>query len=486
MSSIGERSMMRRNYDYDVIVVGGGAAGLSAAITAAGFKKKTLLVERRRTGGECTWFGCIPSKALIKNAHVAHDTARFMERGFYSDACTLSDTKPLEAMREVIHAVYGEEDAQALGKRGIEVLQATAQILDRHTLRTADRTITGGRVILALGTSPFIPQIEGLTAENCLTNESVFSLEKTPESMLVLGGGPIGVELSQAFNRLGTKVTLVENTDCLLPREDPEMAHLLESLLIEEGVLIIHGRKAVGYRESGSGIELDVISTDGARSTLSAEKFLCSVGRVPNTQGIGLQEAGIKFNNKGIVVNRFMCTSLPGVYACGDIVGKYQFSHIAGRQGIIAAMNALLPIKKAMDYSTVLWTTFADPEFARIGMTEAEAKKRYGVAAIRVIRIPYTQIDRAKTELRTEGMAKFVLTKRNKILGAHILGVSAGELIHEVALLRKLKKPLSFARKYIHAYPTYSELLAKAGQAAFLARLFEHPLVRLFRKESKA
>lgn len=476
---------MNKKYEYDVIVVGGGAAGLSTAITAAGFKKKTLLIEKRRTGGECTWFGCIPSKALIKSAHIAHDTAQFVKQGFYSSEHTLSDTKPLEAMREVIHEVYGEEDPQALQKRGIEVLQATVQILDRHTLQAPERKITGSKIILALGTSPFIPPIEGLTSENCLTNESVFSLEKAPKSMLILGGGPIGVELSQAFNRLGTEVTLIEKTNRILPREDPEMALLLENLLIEEGVHIIHGKRAVGYRTSGSEVALDVLSSDGARSTLSAEKFLCSVGRVPNVQDIGLEKAGITYTKEGIVVDRYLRTSLPGVYACGDIVGKYQFSHVAGRMGVLAAVNAVLPINKAMDYSTVLWTTFSDPEFARIGMTEAEALVKYGVAGIRVIRVPYTKIDRAKTELRTEGMAKFVLTKRNKILGCHILGVSAGEIIHEVALLRKLKKPLTFARKFIHAYPTYSELIVTAAQAAYLARLFENPIVRMLRKETK-
>ena len=477
-----EEHQLNKGYDYDVLVIGGGAAGLTAAITAARFGKKTLIIEKRRTGGECTWFGCIPSKAIIRSAHVAHDTMQFRKSGFFTGDMQLSPTKPLEAMREIIQQVYHEEDPPALQKKGITVLNAQARLIDNHTVSADGRTITTGKIILALGTSPFIPPIEGLNEHNCLTNETLFSLEKVPDSLVVLGGGPIGVEMAQAFQRLGAKVTLIEQAERILPREDPEMSGLLEQILCAESVEIIHGMKAVRYRTNPEGIALDLEGTDGYAKTVLAQKFLCCVGRVPNTNGMGLEEVGVTVTAQGIQVNRHMRTSRPGVYACGDITGKFQFSHMAGRQGAIAAMNAILPFPQVMDYSTVLWTTFTDPEFARIGMTEAEAVQKYGQKRIRVIKVPFSHSDRAITERKTEGLLKFVLTKKNRILGAHILGPTAGELIHEVALLRKLGKPLSFARNYIHAYPTYSEMVAKAGQQAYLERLLANPVVKLFRK----
>jgi len=288
--------------------------------------------------------------------------------------------------------------------------------------------------------------------------------------------------MAQAFQRLGAKVTLIEQTERILPREDPEMAGLLEQILSAEGIEIIHGMKAVRYRTNPEGIALDLQGADGYARTVLAQKLLCSVGRVPNTSGMGLEEAGVAATNKGVQVDRYMRTSQPGIYACGDITGKFQFSHMAGRQGALAAMNAVLPFRQGMDYSTTLWTTFTNPEFARIGMTEAEAVEKFGQNKIRVIKVPFSHSDRAITERRTEGLLKFILTKNNRILGAHILGPTAGELIHEVSLLRKLRKPLSYARNYIHAYPTYSEMVAKAGQQAYLERLLANPVVKLFRK----
>lgn len=475
---------MKKSYDYHVIVIGGGAAGLTAAKTSRGFGRKTLLVEQRKTGGECTWFGCIPSKTLIKSAHIIHDTKDYEHKGFYAADNVPSPTKPWENMQAVIQQVYGEEDPDTLQKAGIDVLIAQARIIDNHTIEAAGRTINAKRIILALGTSPLIPPISGLTEHNCLTNENVFSLKVTPASLLVLGGGPIGVELSQTFNRLGTKVTLIEKTNRILPREDPEMAEILEKILISEGIEIIHGQRATQYRTLADHIELDLEGPDGQIITRKAEKLLCSVGRVPNTNGFGLEQAGITYTNKGLDVDAYLRTALPGVYACGDIVGKYHFSHVAGRQGATAAMNAILPINKAMDYTTVLWTTYTDPEFARIGMTEAEAIHAYGENRLRIIKIPFAHVDRAITEQRTIGMAKFILTKRNRILGAHIIGPTAGELIHEVALLRKMKKPISFARTYMHAYPSYSDVIAKAAQKAYMERLVENPLIQIFRRNA--
>jgi pyruvate/2-oxoglutarate dehydrogenase complex dihydrolipoamide dehydrogenase (E3) component len=473
---------MGKKYDYDVLVIGGGAAGLSAAKTVAGFGKKTAIIEERKPGGECTWNGCIPSKALIRNAHILHDIHRFQSLTLTEDRVSEISAEAFKSVKEIIHKIYEEEDPPALKKGGIEVIESHAVLQSPHSVKAGDRLITADKIILALGTSPFVPPIEGLTRENCLTNENFFELEKMPRSLIVLGGGPIGCELAQSASRLGSSVTIVEMADRLLFREDRELTEILEQKLSREGVKVLTGVKAVKYETSGNRTLLWVERKDGVREQIEAESLLCAVGRKPRLEQTGLETAGIRYTPKGITVNPGMQTSVPNIYACGDIAGLYQFSHAAGKQGVTAALNAVLPFKMKADMSSMLWITFTDPELARFGLTEDEARLKYK-NRIRVIKIPYSRIDRAITESQTDGLAKFVLDKKGRILGAHILGTSAGEIIHEAALLRKLKKPLTYARSYIHAYPSYSTIIAKAGQQAYLEMLLDHPLVKLFRKK---
>ena len=472
---------MKKKYDYDIVVVGGGAAGLSAAKTAAGFGKKTLLIEHRKTGGECTWNGCIPSKALIRTAHAAYEAKQLFDDLEISRLVDKKTSGSLEQVRDIIRSVYSGEDPETLEKEGISVVEEHAVIIDKNTLNVGDRIITTKKIILALGSSPFIPRILGLTKENCLTNENIFEMPDIPESLLVLGAGPLGIELAQAFSRLGTKISIIIRSDRILRREEKELSDILKGKLEHEGIKFIMNTEVLSYSKNEKDVEVRIRDIKGNEDTLIADALLCAVGRDPNTKDMGLEEVGVKFDSKGIITDPYLRTSVPGIFACGDVVGPYRFSHVAGRQGVMAALNAILPVKLKMNMDTVLWTTYTDPEFSRIGMTRQEAHEKKN-GRIRVINIPYDTIDRAVTENKTTGLAKFILDKRNRILGAHILGASAGEIIHEAALLKKMKKPLSYAKNYMHAYPSYSDVMAKAAQKAFFERTMNNPFVKIVRK----
>lgn len=466
-------------YDYDVMVIGGGAAGLSAAKTAAGFGKKTVLIEKNRTGGECTWTGCIPSKTLIKNARIVHDAVSYKKAGKLRGNISANSSNIMKAVREVIRTVYKEEDPETLKKTGVDVISADAHLLDKNRVSAGKRIISASKIIIATGSSPSIPPVTGLTKSNCLTNENIFDIKKIPSSIIILGGGPIGTELAQALSRLGSRVTIVEMGSRILFREEPELTFILKKKLIDEGIKIYTDVKAVQYRKKNKKAELSVILENGTDYLLSAESLFCAAGRKPNIENMGLEKAGVTFNFHGIQTDDYMRTNIKNIYACGDVTGPYQFSHVAGKQGVTAALNAILPLKTKMDYSTILWTTYTDPELSRIGLTEEEAMIRY--RNIRIVRVPYNSIDRAVTEKKTDGLAKFVLDKNNIILGAHILGESAGEIIHEIALLKKTGKPLTLARSYMHAYPSYSDIIAKGAHKAYLDKLFANPVIKFIK-----
>jgi pyruvate/2-oxoglutarate dehydrogenase complex dihydrolipoamide dehydrogenase (E3) component len=472
---------MKNGYDYDVAVIGGGGAGLSAAFTSSGFGRKTVIIEKNKTGGECTWSGCIPSKSLI---HIARGVSDFRSlTKFYGLSEEILNKKPegvLDEVRKIINRVYSGEDPEALKQKGIDVIQGRAVIKDSTTISVGNNTLKAKKIILALGSSPVIPPLKGLTVDDCLTNENFFMQKELPSSLIILGGGPIGSELALASSRLGCKVTIVQSGPSILAREDRELTAVLMKKFIEEGIIIETDSRASEFRKNGDEVELDIETSAGVKKTLKADALLCATGRSPNTSGAGLDEAGVKYSRDGIITDKYLRTSVPGVFACGDVVGPYRFSHVSGKEGVTAALNAVLPFKTAMDYSSVLWTTFTDPELSRIGLTFEEAEKKYG-NRIRLIKIQYSDIERAVTENRTEGLAKFVLDRKNRILGVHILGVSAGEIMHEAALLKRSGKPLSFARNYMHAYPGYSDVIAKAAQKAYIESINDKLIVKIIK-----
>lgn len=459
---------------YDIIIIGGGASGLSCAFTGKGFNKKVAIIEEKELGGECTWSGCIPSKALINIAKEVFITKKYSEIEI--------DTKEvLKKVRSVIENIYKEENEFVLKNHGIEVIKGRGEFQSKNTIKVNDVIYTAKKFIIATGSSPFIPTIEGLNEVDFLTNENIFNLEELPKSLIVLGGGAIGVELSQALNRLGVEVTLLEMMDTIMFREDSEMLIKLSGILEKEGVKLRTKTKAVKVKKNGYKIIL-TIEKNGQYEEIIGDKILVAVGRRANVEKLNLEKIGVETNTKGVVVNNKLETNIKNIFACGDVVGPYQFSHMANYQGILATTNAILPFKRKVNYTNVPWCTFTEPELARVGLTEKEAKEKYPSNS-KVYTISYDKLDRAKTELKEKGFVKIIVNKKGRILGAHILGERAGELITEIQILKTLKMDFAKLQNVIHPYPTYGEILKKLSKEIYLDRILNNPLVKVFNKK---
>lgn len=458
-------------FDFDLIVIGAGAGGLTCAITAIGFGKSVLLIEKDKTGGECTWSGCVPSKALINISKEIHTARKYCD--FKPDTL-----KIMKDVKNVIQDVYSHETPEILEKMGINFLKGEAEFTENKTLRVGENTFSGKSIIIATGSAPFIPAIPGMNTVEYLTNESLFKLEKLPESMIILGGGAIGVEMAQALNRIGVEVHLVEMLDNILFREDQEFAHILREKLVDEGVNIHIRTKAVEVKKDGDSIILTV-EKDGENKELSAESILVAVGRKPGTESLKLENAGIEYNKKGIEVDKHLQTNVHNIYAIGDVTGPYQFSHMANYQGIIAVQNALTPLKKSVDYTNVAWATFTQPELASAGLNEKEARDKYD--NIHVYVLERDELDRAKTKKDDIFKVKIICDNKKKILGAQILADRAGELICEIQAIKSNGLSLDKLSGVIHPYPTYAEAFNKLGKRAYVDKLVDNPIVNLIK-----
>jgi pyruvate/2-oxoglutarate dehydrogenase complex dihydrolipoamide dehydrogenase (E3) component len=459
---------------YDVVVIGAGSGGITSAVTASGFGKKVLLVDKNKPGGECTWSGCVPSKALIHEAKKVHNV-RSEVKDFSYDS-----KKALDHVHAVRNKIYSHETPEALSKSGIEYLQGEASFKDSKTIVVGGKEIQGKKIIISTGSSPFVPPVDGLDSVPYLTNESIFELERLPRSLMILGGGPIGIELAQAVNRLGTEVQVVEMMPGLIFREEKEYSLAIEKQLAGEGVKLHLGAKAVKVSQSDKKITL-TYEKDGKEAIIESDSLLVAIGRKPNLEGLNLENAGVQYNRKGIEINSRLQTSAPNIYAIGDVVGPYQFSHMANVQGILATQNAILPFKRRINYDHVAWVTFTEPELARAGKTEAEARETHG-DSIRIYDYDFNQLDRAMTGGETIEKMKVILDKKGKLLGISILADRAGELIGEAQLLKT--RGINFAKmgSVIHPYPTYGEVYSKIGKKVMVDNILNNPLVKLFRK----
>ncbi|MFH0976169.1 MAG: NAD(P)/FAD-dependent oxidoreductase [Spirochaetota bacterium] len=467
---------MKKKYDYDLIAIGGGGAGITAVTLAHGLGKRAALVDVKKFGGECTWSGCVPSKALL---HIADTVNMSNVANPGSKPDTRRRNRVFQEVAAVIKYVYSNETPEHFKKSGIAAFENTRAVFtDPHTIRLNDKPVTSSMFIITTGSRPAVPPVEGLEKIKYYTNENIFSLSRLPVSMAVLGGGPIGIELASAFNRLGVNVSVVEMAPGILPREDSECSTLLADILRSEGVKIITGARVVRIDKKGTGSIILYEQKNGRKEKINAEIVLIAAGRKPNVEGLGLKQAGVRLGSTGIIVSKTMLTSVNNIYAAGDVTGPFQFSHVANYQAILAVSNAFIPFKKKADYRNIPWCTFTDPELARSGLTEKEAAERYK-NHIRIYRVPYSNIDRAKTDVATNGLAKFICTKKGRILGIHILGKRAGEIIHEVHAAKTLGVPLHRLSSVIHIYPTYSEIVRLAARDAYIDRIKNNPVVKL-------
>jgi pyruvate/2-oxoglutarate dehydrogenase complex dihydrolipoamide dehydrogenase (E3) component len=456
---------------FDLIVIGSGAAGLTSAFTALGFGKKVLIVEKHRSGGECTWSGCIPSKGLINEASDVHIARQFAD-------IKVDTAAILKRIRLISEGIYEHETPEVLEKAGAVFVQGAAQFVSPRVISVNGEQFQAKKIMIATGSSPLVPPIPGLDTVPFLTNDNFFEQDSLPASMIVLGAGAIGMELSQAMCRLGVIVTVVEMTPEVMFREEPEFSAIIRDKLAAEGVNFYLGAKASKFERSELGVKV-YAEQDGKEIIVEAEALLVALGRSPNTADLNLDAAGIEID-RGVKVDAYLQTTAKGVYACGDVAGPYLLSHMANFQGKIATMNAVLPIRRKANYQHVSWATFTDPEFARAGLTEVEAREQCG-DSIRVYNYDFDKLDRAKTKAGDMGRIKLITSRKGKVLGAHIIGKRAGELIAEVQVMKTLGLNFAKLQGVIHPYPTYADALRQIAQQVFLDNLLNHPVVRFFR-----
>lgn len=454
------------HFDDNLIVIGAGSAGLIAALIAATVKAKVTLVERNRMGGDCLNTGCVPSKTLIASARVAHSVATAERFGLRDARARVDFPAVMERVAETIRSIEPNDSVERFEGLGVRCVQGEARLIDPWTVAVGGERRTARRIVIATGSEPLLPPIPGLAEMDPLTSDSVWDLREMPDRLLVMGGGPIGCELAQSFARLGAKVTLVDMAPRLLPREDADVAELVADALRDEGVDVRPGHEALRFRRQPNGAVL-VAGTDEGEVEVAFDRVLVAVGRRPVTEGLGLEELGIRKTPAGTLeVDDALLTSMPTVYACGDVVGPFQFTHMASHQAWYAAVNALFgPLRRyKVNYRVVPWTTYSDPEVARVGLNEDEAR-RQGVQ-VEVTRFEFAHNDRAITESARRGFIK-VLTPpgRDRILGVTIVGPHAGELLAEYVLAMTHGIGLKRIMGTIHVYPTFAEINKSVASA---------------------
>jgi len=458
---------------YNLIVIGGGTGGLTVAAVAALLGARVVLLEKRRMGGDCLNYGCVPSKALLKAAKVAYTVRTASEYGL-----TGIPPVPPQELKSVMDYVRGvqariapHDSVERFTDLGVEVFLSGARLRSPHEVEViADGRILWGRhIVLAAGSRPRIPDIRGLEEVGFLTNETIFDCDTLPESLLVIGGGPIGTELGQAFSRLGSRVTIASSSHHILPREDMDIAEVLARQLRQEGISLWDRSRVVWAARQNEKKQLGVQTPEGERSIV-VDEILIAAGRQPNTEGLGLDEVGVAFDERGVRINSRCRTNVPSIWAVGDVAGPPFFSHWASHQARVVARNTLFPGSSSCDDDTLPWTTFTQPEVARVGLSEAEAQARS--IPYHVFTSLFSENDRAICDGEGAGFAK-VLTRKGtgKILGAAIVHMHAGELLAELTVAKKYGLSPAKLSSAMHVYPTLSNVHRALGDAYLLEKI---------------
>lgn len=457
----------------DLCVIGAGSGGLSVAAAAAAFGQRVVLIEKGKMGGDCLNYGCVPSKALLAAGHRAHAMRTSSPFGI-TPVDPQIDPRAVHAhVKSVIAAIAPNDSVERFKGLGVQVIQQVGRFVDKQTVAAGDQRITARRFVIATGSSPVVPPIPGLNETPYFTNETIFDNQERIAHLIVVGGGPIGIELAQAHHRLGAKVTVIEALKAL-GKDDPEMSAIVLERLREEGLVIREGAK-VDRVEGAPGVVRVTISGDAGVETVEGTHLLIATGRRPNISELGLDAAGIKFERSGITVSPGLVTSNPKVFAIGDVIGGLQFTHVANYHAGLVIRRALFRLPAKVDTGIIPWVTFTDPELAHVGLNEEQARSRHG--KIGVLRWPYHDNDRAQAERATTGHVKVVVSKRGQILGATIVGAQAGELIQMWALAVSQRLNIKAMTGFISPYPTLTEVNKRAAIKHYVTAP-ANPLVR--------
>lgn len=460
---------------YNLVVIGAGTAGLVCAAGAAALGARVALVERQLLGGDCLNAGCVPSKALLSAARVAAAVRDAHPFGIRVDGAVRVDfAAVMERMRRLRASIAPHDSARRFQEMGVHVFFGTARFVDRHTVAVEEERLRFSKAVIASGSRPAVPAISGLATLDFLTNETLFSLTELPRRLAIIGAGPVGCEMAQAFARFGADVLLVENRHGLLPREEREAARIIQAALERDGVRLMCCGKDLKLSREAAGIRLQVASHDHPYDE-SADCLLVAAGRRPNLEGLDLDRADIAYSDQGVRVNDFLQTSNPRVYAAGDVCSSYQFTHAADFMARIVLCNALFAGRARVGDLTIPWCTYTDPEIARVGLSPQEAAER-GIAIDTFTR-PLSEVDRAVLEARTEGLVRIHVRKgSDRMVGATVVAANAGDLIAQLSQAMTHGLRLRHLAATIHPYPTQAEAIRQAADLYNRSRLT--PMVR--------
>ena len=459
----------------DLCVIGAGSGGLSVAAGAAQLGASVVLLEKHKMGGDCLNYGCVPSKALIAASKRAHTMRSANPFGITPVSPQVDRTAVRQHVRDVIAAIEPNDSVERFTGLGVHVISSAGRFVDKNTVVAGDTTIKARRFVIATGSAPLVFPIDGLADVPYFTNETIFDNDIRPEHLIIIGGGPIGIELAQAHLRLGSQVTVLEG-DKALGKDDPELTKVVLRRLRAEGLIIREGALVQRIAHASDGSIEATISVDGGEDTVVGSHLLVATGRAPNVDGLDLEKANIKFSKRGIEVSKGLKTSNSKVYAIGDVTGGYQFTHVAGYHAGLVIRSALFRMPVSVNPGIYPWCTYSDPELAHVGLSEDQAREKYG-KKIGVLRWPYHENDRAQAEGATDGLVKVIIRSNGTILGASIVGANAGDIIQMWALAIANGMKIKSFTGYISPYPTLAEINKRAASSHFVPKL-ANPMVR--------
>lgn len=473
---------MNMKKTHDIIVIGAGAAGLTAAGGCAMLGLKAALIERAEMGGDCLNTGCVPSKAIIAAAHRVHDIRSAAKFGIRSVEPEVDFAAVHNHIHDAIATIAPDDSQERFEKLGVEVIRGDAQLLSDRDVKVDERTLTAPHIVLAVGSKPFVPEIEGLDSVDYLTNENLWDLKQLPKHLAILGAGPIGMEMAHAFRRLGSQVTILSR-DAPFAKDDPEAAAIVMKNIEAEGISVLTGVDIKSARRNDDDVAISFAGENGVEKQLTVSHLLIATGRTTNFDGLGLDAAGIDYDHKGIEVDARRRTSKKHIYAIGDCRPGPQFTHVSGHEGSNVVLEIAFGLPSKADFKALPWVTYTDPELAQVGMTEAQAREKYG-DRISIWREDFSHNDRAITEADNTGFVK-VIKKGGKVLGATIVGRGAGDLLLPWAMAIKRKSSAFGIASLILPYPNRSEHSKAAAFASYESLIFNGWTKRLARFRAK-
>lgn len=460
-------------YDRDLVVIGGGAGGLVVASVAAQLGLNVSLIEKQALlGGDCLHYGCVPSKALLKSAHAANMMRTAAKLGLKSHEPEVKLSDINASIQQVIDTIQVHDSHERFESYGVDIITGEAFFIDAHTIEVNGKRLSAKRFVIATGSSAWVPPMPGLEDVSYITNEDMFSLDELPKKLVILGAGSIGVEIAQAYRRLGSEVVVIEMADRILPRSDKDMSEVLATVLAKEGISIICGQAAKNVAQHG---DIKTVTLNDGRE-VSGDQLLVAVGRRAVVNGLGLENAGVEYTEHGVGVNNKMQTSQRHIYACGDVTGLFPLTHVAEQQAGVVIANLIFRIPKKMSYQVVPTVVYTEPECAEVGLSEEEANR----LSLDVVRFEMNDLDRAVAERSTAGFAK-LMVKKGRLVGASVIGNHAGETIHELVLAVQNKMKLSQITGLIHAYPSYAQVNRRVAGQYFKDKLFSEKTKKVVR-----